>query len=38
MAQKPKFSVEYKREAVAMLGAPSVLVRQIAAELGIGRI
>jgi transposase len=28
--------VEYKREAVAMLEAPGVTVRQIAAELGMG--
>ena len=36
MAQRRKFSVEYKREAVAMLDAPGVRVSQIAAELGIG--
>ena len=36
MAQRRKFSAEYKREAVAMLEAPGVTVRQIAAELGIG--
>lgn len=38
MAQKHKFSAEYQRETVAMLGTPGVFVRQIAAELGIGRI
>ena len=36
MAQRRKFSAEYKREAVAMLEAPGVSVSQIAAELGIG--
>ena len=36
MAQRRKFSAEYKREAVAMLDAPGVRVSQIAAELGIG--
>ena len=36
MAQRRKFSAEYKREAVAMLAAPGVSVSQIAAELGIG--
>ena len=36
MAQRRKFSAEYKREAVAMLDAPGVSVGQIAAELGIG--
>jgi transposase len=36
MKQRRKFSAEYKREAVAMLDAPGVTVRQIAAELGIG--
>jgi transposase len=36
MAQRRKFSVEYKREAVAMLESPGVSVSQIAAELGIG--
>ena len=36
MAQRRKFSAEYKREAVAMLDAPGVSVSQIAAELGIG--
>jgi transposase len=36
MAQRRRFSVEYKREAVAMLDAPGVSVSQIAAELGIG--
>ena len=35
MGQRRKFSAEYKREAVAMLTAPGVSVRQIAAELGI---
>ena len=36
MAQRRKFSAEYKREAVAMLNAPGVSVGQLAAELGIG--
>ena len=36
MVQRRRFSAEYKREAVAMLDAPGVSVRQIAAELGIG--
>jgi transposase len=36
MAQRRRFSAEYKREAVAMLDAPGVSVSQIAAELGIG--
>ena len=36
MAQRRRFSAEYKREAVAMLDAPGVRVNQIAAELGIG--
>jgi transposase len=36
MAQRRKFSAEYKREAVAMLDAPGVSVGQIAADLGIG--
>ena len=36
MAQRRRFSVEYKREAVAMLDVPGVSVGQIAAELGIG--
>jgi transposase len=36
MAQRRKFSAEYKREAVAMLESPGVSVSQIAAELGIG--
>lgn len=36
MGPRRKFSVEYKREAVAMLEAPGVTVRQIAAELGMG--
>ena len=36
MAQRRRLSVEYKREAVAMLGAPGVSVSQIAEELGIG--
>ena len=36
MAQRRKFSAEYKREAVAMLESPGVTVNQIAAELGIG--
>jgi transposase len=36
MAQRRRFSAEYKREAVAMLQSPGVSVGQIAAELGIG--
>ena len=36
MAQRRRFSAEYKREAVAMLDAPGVSVGQIAADLGIG--
>lgn len=36
MAQRRRFSAEYKREAVAMLDTPGVSVSQIAAELGIG--
>ena len=36
MAQRRKFSAEYKCEAVAMLDAPGVSVSQIAADLGIG--
>ena len=36
MAQRRRFSAEYKREAVAMLESPGVRVSQIAAELGIG--
>ena len=36
MAQRRRFSAEYKREAVAMLDAPGVRGSQIAAELGIG--
>ena len=36
MAQRRRFSAEYKREAVAMLDAPGVSIGQIAAELGIG--
>ena len=36
MAQRRRFSAEYKREAVAMLESPGVRVNQIAAELGIG--
>jgi transposase len=36
MAQRRKFSAEYKREAVAILESPGVSVSQIAAELGIG--
>ena len=35
MAQRRRFSAEYKREAVAMLDTPGVSVSQIAAELGI---
>jgi transposase len=38
MAQRRKFSAEYKREAVAMLESPSVSISQIAAELGIGTL
>ena len=36
MAQRRKFSAEYKREAVAMLDAPGVRVSQIATDLGSG--
>ena len=36
MAQRRRFSGEYKREAVAMLDAPGVTVSQIASDLGIG--
>jgi transposase len=36
MAQRRRFSPEYKREAVAMLESPGVSISQIAAELGIG--
>ena len=36
MAQRRRFSAEYKREAVAMLESPGVTVNQIAAELGMG--
>ncbi len=36
MAQRRRFSAEYKREAVEMLASPGVSVSQIAAELGIG--
>ena len=36
MAQRRRFSAEYKREAVAMLESPGVSVSQIATELGIG--
>jgi len=36
MAQRRRFSAEYKREAVAMLQSPGVSVSQIAAELGVG--
>ncbi len=36
MGQRRKFSAEYKREAVAMLESPGVMVNQIAAELGMG--
>ena len=36
MAQRRKFSAEYKCEAVAMLDAPGVRVGQIAVDLGIG--
>lgn len=36
MTQRRRFSAEYKREAVAMLDAPGVTVRHIAADLGIG--
>ena len=35
MAQRRKFSAEYKREAVAMLESPGVSVSQIVTELGI---
>ena len=36
MAQRRRFSAEYKREAMAMLDTPGASVSQIAAELGIG--
>ena len=36
MNARRKFTAEYKREAVAMLDAPGVTVRQIAGELGLG--
>lgn len=36
MAQRRKFSAEYKREAVAMLDTPGVTVSQIATDLGVG--
>ena len=36
MAQRRRFSAEYKHEAVAMLESPGVTVNQIAVELGIG--
>lgn len=36
MGTRRKLSAEYKREAVAMLAAPGVTVRQVASELGIG--
>ena len=36
MVPRRRFSAEYKREAVAMLDAPGVSVKQIAIELGIG--
>ena len=36
MAQRRRFSAEYKREVVVMLNAPGVNVSQIAADMGIG--
>ena len=36
MAQRRRFSAEYKREAVAMLDAPGISLNQIATELWIG--
>ena len=36
MAQRRRFSTEYKREAVAMIESPGVSVSQIAVDLGIG--
>ena len=36
MGARRRFTAEYKREAVAMLEAPGVTVRQIATDLGIG--
>ena len=36
MAQRRRFSAEYKREAMAMLDVPGVSVSQIAPDLGIG--
>lgn len=38
MAQRRRFSAEYKREAVAMLNAPGLTVSQIATELGVARV
>ena len=35
MGARRKFTAEYKREAVAMLEAPGVTVRQIAADTGV---
>lgn len=37
MAQRRRFSMEYKRDAVAMIEFPGVSVSQIAEELGLGR-
>jgi transposase len=36
IAQRRRFSAEFKREAVGMLEAPGVSVTQIATEFGIG--
>lgn len=36
MGARRRVTAEYKREAVAMLDAPGVTVRQIATDLGIG--
>ncbi|CUS39813.1 conserved hypothetical protein [Candidatus Nitrospira nitrosa] len=36
MGERRRCTIEYKREAVAMLDAPGVTVHQITTELGIG--
>lgn len=36
MAQRRRFSAEYKREAVVMLESPGVSISQIATEMQIG--
>ena len=35
MGQRRKFSAEYKREAVAMLESPGVMVNQVARNWGL---